>query len=64
MNATFLSLRFAAYYTLSIAYDNGLLQDIITEAPTFDIKSFVPVLRERMYTKERSASLFSLNESF
>jgi len=35
-----------------------LLKDIITEAPSFDIESFVPVLRERMFTKERFVRQF------
>ena len=28
-----------------------LLKDIVTESSTFDVQTFIPVLRERMYTK-------------
>jgi len=35
-----------------------LLKDIVTENPNFDIESFIPILRERMYTKERFVRQF------
>ena len=30
-----------------------LLKDIVTESKAFDVESFVPALRERMYTRDR-----------
>lgn len=32
-----------------------LLKDIVTESKAFDVESFVPALRERMYTRDRWA---------
>ena len=34
-----------------------LLKDIVTESKAFDVESFVPALRERMYTRDRWAIL-------
>lgn len=30
---------------------NNALQDIVTESPSFELAAFVPLLRERMYTR-------------
>ena len=30
-----------------------LLKDIVTESKAFDVESFFPALRERMYTRDR-----------
>ena len=35
-----------------------LLKDIVTESKKFDVESFVPVLRERMYTRDRFVRQF------
>jgi len=35
-----------------------LLKDIVTESKIFDVESFVPVLRERMYTRDRFVRQF------
>jgi len=35
-----------------------LLKDIVTESKGFDVESFVPVLRERMYTRDRFVRQF------
>ena len=34
-----------------------LLKDIVTESKAFNVESFVPALRERMYTRDRCAIL-------
>ena len=33
---------------------NPVFSDIVTEKSNFEIESFIPVLRERMYAKDRS----------
>eukprot|EP00090_Calanus_glacialis_P024131 TRINITY_DN37461_c0_g1_i1.p1 TRINITY_DN37461_c0_g1~~TRINITY_DN37461_c0_g1_i1.p1 ORF type:complete len:694 (-),score=252.55 TRINITY_DN37461_c0_g1_i1:136-2217(-) len=35
-----------------------LLKDIVTESKKFDVESFVPILRERMYTRDRFVRQF------
>jgi len=35
-----------------------LLKDIVTESKSFDVESFVPALRERMYTRDRFVRQF------
>ena len=30
-----------------------LLKDIVTESKKFDVESFVPIMRERMYTRDK-----------
>jgi vacuole morphology and inheritance protein 14 len=35
-----------------------ILQDIVTESSSFDLVSFVPLLRERIYNKNPSARQF------
>ena len=32
---------------------NPVFSDIVTEKSNFEIESFIPVLRERMYAKDR-----------
>jgi vacuole morphology and inheritance protein 14 len=35
-----------------------LLKDIVTESKKFDVESFIPALRERMYTRDRFVRQF------
>ena len=35
-----------------------LLKDIVTESKKFDVESFVPILRERMYTRDKFVRQF------
>lgn len=38
-----------------------LFQDIVTESSSFDLVSFMPLLRERMYTKNTFARQFVIS---
>ena len=40
-----------------------LLKDIVTESKAFDVESFVPALRERMYTRDRYTVMDSVKSS-
>ena len=38
-----------------------VFSDIVTEKSSFEIESFIPVLRERMYAKDRSELIFNFS---
>ncbi|KAF5301649.1 hypothetical protein FQA39_LY10696 [Lamprigera yunnana] len=38
-----------------------LMKDIVTESPTFDLEAFMPLLRERIYTKSSFARQFVIS---
>jgi len=47
----FLKMQFPFFLQLFISYLHMLFQDIVTESGLFDLVGFMPLLRERIYTK-------------